>query len=134
MKNISKAFILQWKNGRIDKSVDGLLFNYLHFYGSYDYVGLSPKWYGHEIRAIKNNKTIYSFRDAQGFRKGKNEKLDVKPVDAYVYHYGWVKEPGTMMKKAINANSFYLDKNFLKKVKSKDHGGTNEFDYSSIDS
>ena len=31
----------KWKD---DKKVDGLLFNYLHFYGSYDYTGLSPKW------------------------------------------------------------------------------------------
>lgn len=116
-----------------DKSVDGLLFKYLHFYGSYDYIGISPKWYNHEIRIIKNNKSVYSFRDAQGFRKGENEKLNVKPVDAYVYHYGWVKEPGTMMKKAINANSFYQEKNILKQMKSKDSNGTKEFDYSSID-
>lgn len=121
----------RWKD---DKMVDGLLFNYLHFYGSYDYVGLSPKWYGHEIRIIKNNKAIYSFRDAQGFRKNKNEKLNVKPVDAFVYHYGWVKEPGTMMKKAINANSFYKDKNFLKTVKIIDTNGSKVFDYTSIDS
>jgi hypothetical protein len=120
-----------WKD---DKMVDGLLFNYLHFYGSYDYIGLSPKWYGHEIRVIKNNKAIYSFRDAQGFRKSKNEKLNVKPVDAYLYHYGWVKEPETMMKKAINANSFYQEKNYLIQVKSKDSNGRKEFDYSSIDS
>jgi hypothetical protein len=121
----------KWKD---DKSVDGLLFNYLHFYGSYDYIGISPKWYNHEIRVIKNNKAIYSFRDAQGFRKGIDEKLNVKPIDAYVYHYGWVKEPGTMMKKAINANSFYQEKNFLKSLKSKDSNGDKEFDYSSIDS
>jgi hypothetical protein len=117
-----------------DRKVDGLLFKYLHFYGSYDYIGISPKWYNHEIRIIRNNKSIYSFRDAQGFRKGDNEKLNVKPVDAYVYHYGWVKEPGTMMKKAINANSFYQEKNILKQMKSKDSNGTKEFDYSSIDS
>jgi hypothetical protein len=116
-----------------DKTVDGLLFKYLHFYGSYDYIGISPKWYNHEIRIIRNNKAIYSFRDAQGFRKDNNEKLNVKPVDAYVYHYGWVKEPGTMMKKAINANSFYQEKNILKQMKSKDSNGTKEFDYSSID-
>jgi len=116
-----------------NKTVDGLLFKYLHFYGSYDYVGISPKWYNHEIRIIRNDKAIYSFRDAQGFRKGNNEKLNVKPVDAYVYHYGWVKEPGTMMKKAINANSFYQEKNILKQIKSKDSNGTKEFDYSSID-
>lgn len=121
----------KWKD---DPEVDGLLFNYLHFYGSYDYIGMSPKWYSHEIRIIKNDKSIYSFRDAQGFRKCLNEKLDVKPVDAYVYHYGWVKEPSTMMKKAINANSFYQEKNFLKKVKSINSNGNSEFDYSSIDS
>jgi hypothetical protein len=121
----------KWKD---DESVDGLLFNYLHFYGSYDYVGISPKWYNHEIRIIKNNKAIYSFRDAQGFRKRVNEKLNVKPVDAYIYHYGWVKEPATMLMKAINANSFYQDKNLLKRLKSKGTNGNIEFDYSSIDS
>jgi hypothetical protein len=124
------ASMKRWND---DKKVDGLLFKYLHFYGSYDYIGISPKWYNHEIRIIRNNKAIYSFRDAQGFRKGDNEKLNVKPVDAYVYHYGWVKEPGTMMKKAINANSFYQEKNFIKQIKSKDSNGTKEFDYSSID-
>jgi hypothetical protein len=121
----------RWKD---DKMVDGLLFNYLHFYGSYDYIGVSPKWYGHEIRVLKNNKSFYSFRDAQGFRKNKNKKLNVKPVDAYIYHYGWVKEPGTMMKKAINANTFYQDKNFIKRMKSININGNKEFDYSSIDS
>ncbi len=118
----------KWKD---DPEVDGLLFNYLHFYGSYDYLGISPKWYPHEIRIIKNNKAIYSFRDAQGFRKCMDEKLNVKPVDAYVYHYGWVKEPRTMMEKAINANSFYLEKNLLKSI---DTSGHDEFDYSTIDS
>jgi hypothetical protein len=39
-----------------------------------------------------------------------------------------------MMKKAINANSFYQDKNFLKRMKSVDTNGNKEFDYSSIDS
>ncbi|MDG1841447.1 MAG: glycosyltransferase family 2 protein, partial [Crocinitomicaceae bacterium] len=54
--------------------VDGLLFKYLHFYGSYDYIGDSSKWYSHEIRVVKNNPKIYSFKDAQGFRKNENEK------------------------------------------------------------
>jgi hypothetical protein len=98
--------MVKWKD---NKNVDGLLFNYLHFYGSYDYVGISPKWYDKEIRVIRNNKKIYSYRDAQGFRKDKNQKLNVKPTDAFVYHYGWVKEPGTMMKKVENAYSYYRD-------------------------
>jgi hypothetical protein len=126
-----KKEMLRWKD---DKRVDGLLFNYKHFYGSYDYIGISPKWYNHEIRIIRNDKSIYSFRDAQGFRKNENKKLNVKPIDAYVYHYGWVKEPGTMMKKALNAKSFYQDKNILNSLKTKGANGTEEFDYSSIDS
>jgi len=108
--------------------VDGLLFKYLHFYGSYDYVGISPHWYTHEIRVVRNNKSIYSYRDAQGFRKGENKKLNVKPVDAYVYHYGWVKEPVTMKKKVENSYTFYNDK------KISDRKFANEmFDFSSID-
>ena len=54
------------------KEIDGLLFNYHHFYGSYDYIGASSKWYREEIRIIKNDKSIYSHKDAQGFRKGNN--------------------------------------------------------------
>ncbi|MBS1779032.1 MAG: glycosyltransferase family 2 protein [Bacteroidetes bacterium] len=88
--------MLKWKD---DKRVDGLLFKYLHFYGSYDYVGTSSRWYPNEIRIIRNDQNIYSYRDAQGFRKGDNEKLRVKPLDAYVYHYGWVKEPAAMQRK-----------------------------------
>ncbi|NJO25758.1 MAG: hypothetical protein HC867_08340 [Bacteroidia bacterium] len=57
---------------RNDKSIEGLVFNYLHFYGTYDYVGDSRKWYRREIRMIRNDKNISSYRDAQGFRK--NEK------------------------------------------------------------
>ncbi len=116
----------KWKD---DDSVDGLLFNYLHFYGSYDYVGNSPRWYNHEIRVIKNNKSIYSYRDAQGFRKGNNEKLRVKPIDAYVYHYGWVKQPDVMLNKLRNAKSFYKGVKWIKKA-----GSGQAFDYSTIDS
>src|SRR5690606_32368231 len=38
--------------------VDGLLFQYKHFYGSYDFVGSSRKWYRKEIRIIRNNPLI----------------------------------------------------------------------------
>ncbi len=98
--------MLQWKD---NKEVDGLLFKYLHFYGSYDYTGISGTWYDHEIRIIRNDKRIYSYRDAQGFRKGNNEKLQVKPVDAYIYHYGWVKDPRAMQQKQEDFNKLWHD-------------------------
>ena len=93
--------------------VDGLLFKYLHFYGSYDYVGDSSKWYSHEIRIIKNNPKIYSFKDAQGFRKNENEKLNVVEIDAFVYHYGWVKDPKSMQQKQLNFNKYWHDDQWI---------------------
>lgn len=100
----------RWKD---DKRVDGLLFKYLHFYGSYDYVGTSSRWYHNEIRIVRNDKSIYSYRDAQGFRKGANIKLRVKPIDAYIYHYGWVKEPAAMQRKRKNFNKLWHDEAWI---------------------
>lgn len=112
-----------------DKRVDGLVFNYLHFYGSYDYVGDSRKWYNKEVRVIRNDKTISAYRDAQGFRRD-GKKLNVKPVNAYVYHYGWVKNPKLMQQKIKNSISFWQEnKEALPKLESEDI-----FDYSEFDS
>src|SRR6478735_6433139 len=41
-----------------NKNVEGLLFRYLHFYGTYDYVGDSRRWYDKEVRMIRNDKNI----------------------------------------------------------------------------
>ncbi|HUR67011.1 MAG TPA: hypothetical protein VMZ03_11745 [Chitinophagaceae bacterium] len=87
-----------------DKKVEGLLFKYIHFYGTYDYIGDSRRWYGNEIRMIRNNRNIVSFRDAQGFRTRENKKLAVKKIDAHIYHYGWVRHPHKQLEKL---NSFY---------------------------
>jgi hypothetical protein len=94
--------------------IDGLLFNYLHFYGSYDYFGASRKWYREEIRVIKNNKQIFSFKDAQGFRKNDNQKLNVAKITAFVYHYGWVKEPKAMQLKQESFNKLWHDDDWMK--------------------
>lgn len=94
----------RWKD---HPEVDGLLLRYHHFYGSFDYVGTSSLWYRNEVRIIKNNKSIYSYRDAQGFRKAAAEKLSVKPVDAWMHHYGWVRPPQTMQDKMNNFGRYY---------------------------
>jgi glycosyltransferase involved in cell wall biosynthesis len=87
------------ENNLPDQKVEGLLFNYQHFFGSYDFVGAKYSWYRREIRIIRNRKDIFSFKDAQGFRIGDNKKLQVKLIDAYIYHYGWVREPAALHKK-----------------------------------
>lgn len=102
----------QWKDTPV---IDGLLFKYLHFYASYDYIRVSNRWYKYEIRVIRNNKNIYSYRDAQGFRKDDNQKLRVKAVDAYVYHYGCVKNPRQMKLKVENWSKLYHDSEWIEK-------------------
>lgn len=113
-----------------NKKVDGLLFNYLHFWGSFDYVGDSSRWYRKEIRVIRNDKSIYSYRDAQGFRKGDNEKLRVKPINAYIYHYGWVREPKAMHNKATGIIKYWSEEGYDER---KIEFDKNEFDYTKID-
>ena len=51
------------------EKVEGFLFKYMHFYGSYNYVATSRQWYRNEIRVIRNNIGVQSFQDAQGFSK-----------------------------------------------------------------
>lgn len=101
-QNIRNALI-KWQS---HKEIEGLLFNFHHFYGSYDYVAASRKWYRKEIRMVRNDKAISSYRDAQGFRKN-GKKLGVVPVDATVYHYGWVRPPAIMQQKCDEVKQYY---------------------------
>ncbi len=108
--------------------VEGLLFNYLHFWGTYDYVGVGRSWYRREIRVIRNNRMIRSYRDAQGFRIN-NQRLMVKHIDACIYHYGWVRPPETIKSKMRNFNTLYFTGNKLEEKLDK----LTNFDYSAIE-
>ncbi len=116
-----------------DKNVEGLLFSYHHFYGSYKFIGDGRRWYSKEVRIIRNNKNIRSYRDAQGFRID-DRKLQVKLIDAYIYHYGWVRNPIEMQNKYAdfgklwNADAAYED--WAENLKKK----SVRFNYSNIDS
>lgn len=115
----------KWKD---DPDTEGLLFKYRHFYGSYDYIGSARGWYRHEIRIIKNDKAIRSYRDAQGFRK-KDKKLKVRLLDAYIHHYGWVRPPAKQQLKQLSFNRlWHTDEEVKAKVPE-----VNEFDYSNTD-
>jgi glycosyltransferase involved in cell wall biosynthesis len=113
-----------------DPAVEGLLFRYLHFYGSYSYVADSRRWYRREIRVIRNTGNILSYKDAQGFRTRDNQKLKVKLIDAYIYHYGWVKPLETQKKRLRNANHFWNTSETIAKA----DASVDVFDYSQIDS
>jgi hypothetical protein len=116
----------QW---RTDKKVEGLLLGYTHFYGSYNYTAHARNWYRNEIRIIRNDAAIRSYKDAQGFRKN-GKKLRVKKIDAVVYHYGWVKPPAFQQAKLQSFNKYWHSDEWVK----QNVEATNEFDYSNIHS
>lgn len=111
-----------------NKNVEGLLFKYLHFYGSYDFTASSRRWYRNEIRVLKFDSGIHSYRDAQGFRKD-NRKIKVKAIDAYIYHYGWVQPPTGLGNKVRNFNKFYHEDSWIQENLPE----TKEFDYGNAD-
>lgn len=89
---------------------EGLLFDYIHFYGSFGVVATNRKWYRKEIRVVRKSSGALSFGDAQGFRvplyqdsnpenKSQFRKLKVLPTSARIFHYGWVKPPQKMAAK-----------------------------------
>lgn len=110
--------------------VEGLLFKYIHFYGSYDYMATSRRWYRNEIRVLKYDKAVKSYRDAQGFRKN-DRKIKVKPIDAYIYHYGWVKPPAGLGNKVHNFNQFYHDEQWMQT--NMPQSSSTDFDYGNAD-
>jgi glycosyltransferase involved in cell wall biosynthesis len=121
-----KDAMLKWKD---HPEVEGLLLNWLHFYGSYDFTGDSRRWYKREVRVVRHSPKISSFRDAQGFRYDKR-LIRVKAVDAFVYHYGWVKPPEQQQMKQEYFNKLWHDDDWVEKNVPRQ----SSFDYSKIDS
>jgi hypothetical protein len=93
-----------------DARLEGLLFDYVHFYGSFHTVGVSRRWYRREIRAVKNGAGVRSWRDAQGFRVGPGDsarKLRVAPSGGRMFHYGWVRPPEAQRVKLAEFERLY---------------------------
>lgn len=94
-----------------DEEVEGLLFNYIHFWGDYEHHHITHNWYPEEIRIIRNRPDIHSWKSAQSFRRipgfdyvnyrqvEGTYKLNVARVNAWIYHYGWVRPPRYMQSK-----------------------------------
>jgi len=112
-----------------NSAVDGFLFNYYHFFGDYNHYLPFHGWYKNEIRIIRNNINVYSYKDAQSFRKDQNQKLNVLPVDAHIYHYGWVRPPELMQSKKKEQDSMHHGK---KKIQEEYESKPKNFDYGAI--
>jgi len=89
------AIARSFERYRQDDRVEGLLFDYVHFYGAYDVVATARNWYRREVRAIKKQLGVRSFGGAQGFRAD-GRRPRVRPSGGTIYHYGWAKPPRLM--------------------------------------
>ncbi|MBT7766663.1 MAG: glycosyltransferase family 2 protein, partial [Bdellovibrionales bacterium] len=87
--------------------IEGLIFKYLHFYGSPDYIRQTRSVYRREVRTIRNNIGVRSYLDAQGFRHSDNSKLFCREINARIFHYGWARKEQLMHKKIEAMNRLY---------------------------
>ncbi len=77
-----------------DSRVEGVVVDYLHFYGGFDDVATNRSWYRRECRAVRlgPGNAVHSFRDAQGFRVGPDHRrIRAVRSDAVMHHYGWAR-------------------------------------------
>ncbi len=110
------------------KNIDGLLFEYRHFFGNFNYLASSRSYYRNEVRIIRNNPEIQSWQDAQGFRKN-GEKLNVKKSGAQIYHYGWVRHPKVMEEKIKSFHQLWHSDEWIQAQESLNQ----QFDYNDLD-
>jgi glycosyltransferase involved in cell wall biosynthesis len=102
-----------------DKSVDGFILPFHHFYGSYHYVRTSRRVHKQEVRIFRNSLPVRAYKDSQGFRKYESfeeyndgtatgTKLNVVRLQAPIYHYTEVRKPELNAKHTI-INGFYQE-------------------------
>lgn len=91
-------------------AVEALVFEYHHFYGSPDWISISPGWYRRECRLIRN--TIRSYApDGQYWlvttehKKGRNPQGAL--AGAHIYHYGWIRRNEEMQKKMDQVSKYW---------------------------
>lgn len=94
---------------RMEKNsqIQGLVFDYLHFYGNIDIVKHTRNIYRREVRLIRNHLNVRSWLDAQGFRHENKKKLNCIRIPARIFHYGWSRKTQVMNKKIKIMEKFY---------------------------
>ncbi len=123
--------------------IEGLLFDYIHFWGDYNHYQDGHCWYRREIRIIRNDPDIHSWESAQSFRriphfdgihyrqKENTFKLKVALANARVFHYGWVRPPELMNRKIKHFNINHKGVEAVNELDKKQHYAGN-FDYGNM--
>jgi hypothetical protein len=100
-----KERVAEWD---ADARVEGLLVRYLHFYGGFDRIATSRRWYRREVRCIRLGRDIRPYQGAQGFRVGPDyRKIRARPTDAEMFHYGWARPARAIKEKHEISKTIY---------------------------
>jgi hypothetical protein len=102
---ILKEKVTEWD---ADGRLEGLLVKYLHFYGGFDQIATSRRWYRREVRCIRLGKDIRPYQGAQGFRVGPEyRKINARVTDAEMFHYGWARPARAIKEKLEISKTIY---------------------------
>lgn len=93
-----------------DNNVEALALNFLHFYGNANSYLDSPGWYRSEARIIRNSIRTYSpdglfWVVLDGNKRGRYPKAKI--IDAFCYHYGWVRTEEEMNLKSSKVQKYW---------------------------
>lgn len=137
-ENDLTAILEQVEKWHGQKEVEGLLFDFLNFWGDYWHIRCSRYVHRREIRMFRNITGVRSYRDSQGFRiyqgnedyekGGRGRKLRVKATEIPVYHYNYVRNPADMQEKMNYFHRFWHDDRWL-----ENNTNRKVFDYSRVD-
>jgi glycosyltransferase involved in cell wall biosynthesis len=89
------------------QDLDAVVFEYCHFYGSFNVIQQTRSAYRREMRIIRKSSGARSVGDAQSFRKPDGEKLNAVLSKARIFHYGWVRTPDAMKEKTVFMDQLY---------------------------
>jgi hypothetical protein len=102
---ILKEKVAEWDG---DARVEGLLVKYQHFYGGFDRVATSRRWYRREVRCVRLGRDIRPYQGAQGFRVGPDyRKIRARATDAEMFHYGWARPAKAIKQKLEISKTIY---------------------------
>jgi hypothetical protein len=91
-----------------DARIEGLLLDYRHFYGSFDWIATNRTWYRDEVRVVRLGAGVHSFRDAQGFRVGPDDRrIRARRTGAVMHHYGWARPSWALDQKRATDATIY---------------------------
>jgi len=93
-----------------DPGVEGLLVEYVHFYGDFDTVATDRHWYRREVRVVRLGRDVRSYWDAQGFRVGAGaRRTRARVTGARMFHYGWARPPSSRRQKLVASQEIFTE-------------------------